>query len=353
MKTDLKRANGLGSVYKLSGRRSRPYVAVITSSCTKNDNRYIQNRTPIGYFENRDDAILALTEYIHSPYDMRKRKYKLSDVYSEWSKVHFAEISPSAVRTWKSAYSYLSPLHNIQFTDIRTRDLDDCIKNAPVHSSTKKKIKSLCNLLYKYAIKCEISNTNYSEYCDKIQTDPPVYTRNPFSEEELHMLWKNVDKPYVDMIVIAIYTGWRPQELTKLQTNNISLEDMTMYGGMKTSAGINRIVPIHSEIIDLITDRYKYAKNNSLPALFDSKSNSINYTKYNRRFINIMNSFNMNHKPHDTRHTFITLAKEANMNDFIIKQIVGHTTEDITERVYTHRSIESLKDEIEKIRIYK
>lgn len=41
------------------------------------------------------------------------------------------------------------------------------------------------------------------------------------------------------------------------------------------------------------------------------------------------------------------------MNDFIIKQIVGHTTEDITERVYTHRSIESLKDEIEKIRIYK
>ena len=61
----------------------------------------------------------------------------------------------------------------------------------------------------------------------------------------------------------------------------------------------------------------------------------------------------MNHKPHDTRHTFITLAKEANMNDFIIKQIVGHTTEDITERVYTHRSIESLKDEIEKIRIYK
>ena len=33
----------------------------------------------------------------------------------------------------------------------------------------------------------------------------------------------------------------------------------------------------------------------------------------------------------------------------ILKLIVGHAIEDITEKVYTHRTIEQLKSEIEKI----
>ena len=58
----------------------------------------------------------------------------------------------------------------------------------------------------------------------------------------------------------------------------------------------------------------------------------------------------MNHKPHDTRHTFITLAKKAGMNEYILKLIVGHAIQDITEKVYTHRTMEELQAEIEKIK---
>lgn len=57
----------------------------------------------------------------------------------------------------------------------------------------------------------------------------------------------------------------------------------------------------------------------------------------------------MKHRPHDTRHTFITLAKEYDVNEYIIKLIVGHSIKDITEKVYTLRAIEQLKKEIEKI----
>lgn len=37
------------------------------------------------------------------------------------------------------------------------------------------------------------------------------------------------------------------------------------------------------------------------------------------------------------------------MDEYIIKLIVGHSIQDITEKVYTHRTIEQLKEEIEKI----
>lgn len=57
----------------------------------------------------------------------------------------------------------------------------------------------------------------------------------------------------------------------------------------------------------------------------------------------------MDHKPHDTRHTFITKAKEVDMNEYILKMIVGHEIRDITEKVYTHRTLEDLKNEMKKI----
>ena len=42
---------------------------------------------------------------------------------------------------------------------------------------------------------------------------------------------------------------------------------------------------------------------------------------------------------------------DVNMNEYILKLIVGHEIGDLTERVYTHREIEQLKAEIEKIKV--
>ena len=51
--------------------------------------------------------------------------------------------------------------------------------------------------------------------------------------------------------------------------------------------------------------------------------------------------------PHYTRHTFITKAKSrgVNMNEYILKLIVGHEIGDLTEHVYTHRELQDLKEE--------
>ena len=73
------------------------------------------------------------------------------------------------------------------------------------------------------------------------------------------------------------------------------------------------------------------------------------YDKYRGRFKKVMKRVNQNHKPHDTRHTFITKGKYYQMDDYILKMIVGHAINDVTEKTYTHRVIEELRREIEKI----
>ena len=66
------------------------------------------------------------------------------------------------------------------------------------------------------------------------------------------------------------------------------------------------------------------------------------------KFGKIMEQLQMEHLPHDTRHTFATLGDNYNMNKLCIKRIMGHASKDITDKVYTHKDIEELKKEIEK-----
>lgn len=58
---------------------------------------------------------------------------------------------------------------------------------------------------------------------------------------------------------------------------------------------------------------------------------------------------NPEHRGHDGRVHFVTAAKKYNLDEYAIKRIVGHTIKDLTERVYTKRSVDWLVQEIDKI----
>ena len=63
-----------------------------------------------------------------------------------------------------------------------------------------------------------------------------------------------------------------------------------------------------------------------------------------------MESLGFDHRPHDTRHTCISMLTEAEVNATIIKKIVGHSgAMTLTERVYTHLDVKALLEAINKI----
>ena len=62
------------------------------------------------------------------------------------------------------------------------------------------------------------------------------------------------------------------------------------------------------------------------------------------------NNLNMDHTPHCTRHTCISMLAEAQVDQTTIKKIVGHSgAMTMTERVYTHLDVEVLINAINKI----
>ena len=64
----------------------------------------------------------------------------------------------------------------------------------------------------------------------------------------------------------------------------------------------------------------------------------------------IMDNFNWDQTPHCCRHTCISLLAAANVNETIIKKIVGHSgAMSLSEKVYTHFDPQELVDAINKI----
>lgn len=343
----MKLPNGYGSVYKLSGKRRKPWGVRKTIGWEiDKDGNTKQKYANIGYFETRQLALQALANYNENPYDLKTDTITFSEVYEKWSNEHFETIVPSAIRTWKSAYNHCPQLHTMRMKDIRVIHLEQAIQKARVGDATKSRMKSLFNLIYKYAMKHEIVDKDYAALCNSFKPAEATKPIVVFSNEEIQLLWDNIDFSFVDMILIGIYSGWRPQELSILQIKDIDLKNKTMIGGLKTDAGKNRCVPIHDKILDLVKKRY----NPENTFLFADDSGNMTYDKYRTRFKKVMEKLKLKHRPHETRHTFITLAKQHEVDEYCLKLIAGHAIQDITEKVYTHRTLEQLNNEINKIK---
>lgn len=126
---------------------------------------------------------------------------------------------------------------------------------------------------------------------------------------------------------------------------------------MKTDAGKQRIVPIHSKIRYLVKRNYEFAVSIGSEYLFNDKGQThsgswaVTYDKYANRFKKVISQLNLNpeHRPHDPRITFITMGKKSGVDEYALKEMAGHSIQDITESVYTLRDLEWLRQDIEKL----
>ena len=363
--------NGFGQISELKGLNLRkPFRAMVTIGKTDEGKPISKLLQPEAYFETYNDAYTALLKYNKNPYTFNNN-LTVEDLYKMWSEQHFRTISPGTVINIKSAWKYCDSIRNIKLVDLRGRHIKYCMEEGVTevngnikHPSANMKnvIKVMFNQMLDYAIEYELIDKNYARVFSLSKEDRKEMEENrehhiPYTDEEVAKLWENINtNEIIDIILIQCYTGWRPKELEIMKLTDIDLETGSMKGGVKTKAGKDRIVPIHSKIYNLVKARYEDSKNKGSEYLFtmnrENKVIQFKYYQFDRNLKNIiqMLDLNPNHKPHDGRAYFITQAKKYQLDEYAIKRIVGHEIRDLTETVYTTRTIEWLKQEIEKIR---
>ena len=273
-------------------------------------------------------------------------KLTFSEVYEQfyaWKFPQGTKLSYSSREAYRTAYMNCTVLHNRIFEDLKAPDLQDVIDKCTLKKQSRSIILTLFKQMYKYAVYSELVSENKALYV-RVNTEDDVEHGTPFSDQELQILWNNADDPEVQLILIMCYSGWRIGEIPKL---SINLEERYYQGGIKTKAGKDRIVPIYPAVYDFVRSKV------------ESQGKLLIYTqKYHRDkfFYPTLERLgiigNPKHTPHDCRHTFSALCEKYNVRENDRKRMLGHSFgNDVTNAVYGHRTLEELREEIEKIQV--
>ncbi|WP_295285914.1 tyrosine-type recombinase/integrase [Veillonella sp.] len=266
----------------------------------------------------------------------------LRQLFNEWLPIHSQSISDSAVNSYFIAFKHISNIADMPITDIHFQHLQNVINSMHVKGlsySSCKKVRTLLNKLFNYAVIKDYPITNYAQHLN-LGPNIPTIKRRVFTRQQINKLW-DIDTSYSHMILILLYTGLRIGELLNLRKQDINRRSSYLIvRHAKTKAGEGRIIPIHHRIIQLIerlyidTDDYLFA---------------ISYTTFRKHFKDIMKQLNCKHTIHDTRHTFASLL-DAVAPPNALRSLLGHKQGDITTRVYTHKTIRELRKSIELLK---
>lgn len=311
----MKLPNGYGSITKLSGKRRNPWRVRKTSGweIDPKTQKLKQNYITIGYYETKAEALSALVAYNENPYDLNSAKITLAEIYEKWSEDKYGEISESNVKGYKAAWKLCSPIASMKMVDIKIDHIqkvaDDSGKNKP----TLKKFKTLMNELFKYAVIHDIisKEKNMVEFLNISKAgNPNALNRSPFTTKEIKKLWEIVDtNEYFTVVLMLIYSGVRISEMLDLKKENINIDEQYFnVVASKTEAGV-RTVPIADKVLSFF--KHWYYKNNSEYLLSTPEGNHFEYRNYyDSYWTPLMNTVNISHTPHDTRHTCVSLLTE-------------------------------------------
>ncbi len=350
----MKNPNGFGTIYKLPGRRRKPWVARVTTGWElvaneeSGEEKERQLRQIIGYFENKKDALNALALHRVNPVSP-KADITLAKLYEEWSKGKYEYISKATINNYKAGWNYLAKYEKAKMKDLRTAHLQAVIDSghkAGLSRSSLQKIKVVATMLFNYAIQNDILSKNYAEFIKLPKAEKEE--KRTFTDLEIQKLEKAQDTPWVDTILILIYTGMRINEMLGLSRFNVDLDKQIITGGLKTDAGKNRIIPIHPKIYAHIKKWYDKGGE----YLICHKEGKRILDKYYREkyYYPTLDRLNIRRlNPHCCRHTWATLMARAGVDPRLIKTMIGHSKYSFTADIYTHTNIAELKEAIGKI----
>lgn len=347
----MKRANGTGSVVKLSGNRRRPWAVKVSE---KNEYGHVVQRI-VSYHEKASEAQLALEEYNRNRASgtapsVNQLSLTVGDVFDAWKAREYRKLKPASVAShnaaWNKRVSRFASRKMRNLTLDEIQGLLDEDEDAGLSQSSINNDAFLIKALYNYAMERDIVGKDYSRYLDipSVGAKRPRDALNDFQLAQLTQLAAN-GFPWADTALMLCYTGFRVSEFLQLTRFSYHADNGGyLQGGLKTASGRNRIVPVHPKIRAYLSERISMEGDT---IICDDSGKSIAPMRYREYFHPIAEALGVpDATPHWCRHTFATRLHASKADPLTVKWLMGHSTKsDITSR-YTHDTIEVLREAI-------
>ncbi len=324
-----KRANGMGTAYRLKGKRKKPWVAA-------------RGKVVIGCYETKTAALEALAgiqgERLPDWYNIT-----LQEVFERWKAQAWPELAEKSQKMYSGAWKKLSPLAARKMREIRTADYQEIIDGLCGKSrSLKNQVRVLCSQLCKWAQVNEIISRNYAEGLNVGKS--ATKEKEIFTAEERKIIAKAAACDAAARIVmILIYSGLRINELFSIRKSDVHLDSQTphMIGGEKTEAGRNRMIPIALSILPHVRALMELPGEYLVSSSKGGQKDADNFR--DREYYPFLQRQNLPRRTlHTTRHTFASMMVEAGARPEDLQKIMGHADYSVTANIYTHASADQL-----------
>lgn len=301
-------------IQKIKGASKRPYVVYKV----------------VGYYSTYDEAVDALNQ--------SRQSLTLQQVYEMWLPSHAKSVSTNTLNNYGSAFAHLVTIHDVAMNDItylQLQSIIDHMLSSGLSYSSCKKVRTLISQLFDYAIINGWCTTNYAKFLN-LGHNKPVRPHKPFTTQSINRLWR-LESPLHDIPLILLYTGMRASELISLKSRDVNRKQRTIKITLsKTKSGI-RTIPIHDRIWPIIERRL-----NTIYVIQECRT----YSLLSREFDKAMKAINAKHTSHDCRHTFATRLDNEGANYNAKRLLLGHASGNVTDGVYTHKSLGQLRKAI-------
>lgn len=324
----MRQSNGSGSIYKLSGNRRKPYAVQVTTHVEYDEkkDKYILKRKYLGYYATQKEARQALAEYNSANITPDAYSLTLRDIWKLTKNKRLDNVGDRRKTLILSKYKkYVEPYDSALFKNLKTADLQKIIDGC-CSVPCKREVKGILRSCYDYALENDICNKDYLHFV-KIDAYETKIQRTILSER-VPGFESGPNSLYNDITLILLYTGCRSAEILANSTLFDTESKVITIEKAKNKTSC-RVIPMHEKIVE-ICKRYNEASRPTYKMLY-SWTTERGFT------------------PHDTRHTFITRARECGMDKLVIQRLVGHKPETLLEDRYTHLTMDELRTELNKL----
>ena len=271
-------------------------------------------------------------------------KYTLQQVYDQWEPWY--ENRVKSMSGYKAAFAHFAPLHDRKIEEITPGDLQQCMDDCKNGKRTHQMMKVVAGLLWAYAVDHKYVPSKITEnlYTGKGKSKK----REALTEDEVKVIRSHLQDgdPYVGYVYALCYLGFRPGELLELTKEQLHEDKKVLYfiAGKKTDAGTNRIVPIPSQIREIILSRKDVEGTDLMFPMYvyNRKGEFTGYKEMTDQYFRVsifkpmMVRFGIaaGKVPYSARHTYANKLKKAKGDDRDKAAMIGHTDYNFTRKAY-------------------
>jgi len=326
---------------KQGNQRTARQIEAAFRTALANGNVGITERKKAPGFKAAMKSFLAWSEKQHEAHPATHRRYKVSSValLSHFGDNPIDRITPEGIEVFKAARS--NECKTVKGKEAGTRK----VTKTRIRPATLNRELACLKAVFNHAIKADLLFRNPVSKVDFL----------PESNEQTRVLSYDEQARYLeaatpllrDVATIMLETGMRPEEVYRIQPENVNLAGGFLFNPFGKTKAARRRVPLNATARNVLTRRVAGLET---PYLFPCSTDSTRPTpKVNNAHERAMKAGKVaQFRLYDLRHTWATRAAESGIDLVTLASLLGHSKINMVLR-YAHPTQEHQTKAMEKL----